>query len=227
MPVAQPSRPVGATRPRAESSPQPGSSLAGRARWSRIVPLCALTVVGVLLSGCGGSGTHLQSPPSSPSTPTANSPASPTANDPAQQAKAVAIRQVQTYERTLDALASDPKLPLDRLYTVTTQPNVTDEVAFFNRFRAAGNRQHGVVRIVSARVDGGVQSSQKGSTLHVTACIDVTHVRAVDRHGKSIVPKQRKPFYLTRFLLADPKYPTKQAWLITKVTADEVTSCRA
>jgi hypothetical protein len=45
---------------------------------------------------------------------------------------------VRKYERTLDGLARDPHRSLDELYDVSTQPDVTNEIAFLNRFRAAG-----------------------------------------------------------------------------------------
>jgi hypothetical protein len=120
---------------------------------------------------------------------------------------------VRRYERLLDLLSIHPQRRLDQLYSVTTQPNVTDEIAFLNHFRAAHDRQHGYASVVSAKVDSAVLSAAKDAVIRLTACIDVRHVRAVDRNGQSIVPKSRKPYYLSRFLLVASRYPTRQNWV--------------
>jgi hypothetical protein len=63
------------------------------------------------------------------------------------------------------------------------------------------------------------------ATARVSICLNVAHVRAFDRSGKSIVAKTRKPFYLTRIDLIDHGYPTKAKWLVSHVSATEQQSC--
>ncbi|HVV76556.1 MAG TPA: hypothetical protein VHC43_11010 [Mycobacteriales bacterium] len=132
------------------------------------------------------------------------------------------------YEHTLDELATDTHLSLDRLYRVSTQPDVTNEIAFLNRFRSRGGRQHGTSKVTAFRVNVvhiPPSTGNRSATASVTICLDVGGVQAVDRAGKSIIAKGRKRFYLTRLELVNRKYPARDGWLVSQVSATEQRSC--
>jgi hypothetical protein len=132
------------------------------------------------------------------------------------------------YERTLDELAIDDHLSLDRLYRVSTQPDVTNEIAFLNRFRSRQDRQHGTSQVTGSRVDAVHLPSGAdpgNATARVTICLDVGEVRAVDPSGKSIIAKSRKRFYLTRLDMVNRRYPARDGWLVQRVSAKEQQSC--
>lgn len=207
---------------------QPGPT-AGR-RGSRLVALSAvLMTVAAAASACGGSGVHAQTGPieSTPAT-AVSSPSTSSDPTPRQRAVAAVTAQAVAYEHTLDELAIHRHLSLDRLYRVSTQPDVTNEIAFLNRFRSRGDRQRGSSRVTASRVDTVRLPSVSGpgmATARVTICLDVGAVRAFDPSGKSIVTKSRKRFYLTRLDMVNRRYPVGNAWLVKHVSAKEQRSC--
>lgn len=195
-----------------------------------VVGVVAALVPLAMISACGGSDVHAQSgPTSSPiATSQTSPPTQPTTANPREQAGIDALAQVVAYEHTLDALAIDRHLSLDRLYRVSTQPDVTNEIAFLNHFRSSGDQQRGLSRVTGTRIDdvslprsGGVQIARA----RVSICLDVAQVRAVNRKDKSIVNKTRKPYYLTRLVLINTTYPKAADWLVKHVTATEERSC--
>jgi hypothetical protein len=179
----------------------------------------------VVAAGCGGSGVHAQTP--SGTTDPTPSIASPTPQSEEQQAGAAAVTQVIRYEQLLDDLALHPSRSLNQLYAVATQPDVTDEIGFLNRFRGSHDRQTGRGRVISTKVDAvDLQGATTKPTARVTICLYVGDVRAYDRSGKSIVPKSRKPYYLTHLTLVNVKYPAPSGWLVERVSATEEPSCK-
>jgi hypothetical protein len=187
-------------------------------------------MVMLVASACGGSGVHAQTGPV-PSDPTSTG-SSPTVQTEQQRAGAAAVAQVVKYERTLSELAIHPAMSLNEMYIVSTQPDVTDEIAFLNHFRSAHDRQRGLPQVVSTKVDSVELASASGTkashpTVRVTACINVSGVQAFGPNGKSIVPKSRKPYYVTHFVLVNFKYPDAQAWLVENVSSTEEVSCSA
>jgi hypothetical protein len=62
-------------------------------------------------------------------------------------------------------------------------------------------------------------------TIRLRLCLDVSRVRATAPSGRSIVPKSRKPFYLTNLTLTNRAYPAPSMWLVSKVTDREVKTC--
>ena len=200
----------------------------------RLTPaVLALAVAGFLFcaaSGCGGSGVHAQTGPVGKASATPTSSASTPSADTTrrQQAASAATAQVVAYEHALDELAIDTHLSLDRLYRVSTQPDVTNEIAFLNRFRSRGDRQHGTSKVTAFRVNVvhlPPSAGNQSATASVTICLDVGGVQAVDRAGKSIIAKGRKRFYLTRLELVNRKYPARDGWLVSHVSAMEQRSC--
>jgi hypothetical protein len=112
------------------------------------------------------------------------------------------------------------------LYAVSTQPDVNNEIADINKFRAADDHQSGRTEITSTHIDN-IDLSGSPPTVHVTACVKVAGVRATGPTGKSIVPKSRRPYYLTHLTLVNFKYPASGAWLVKAVTNTGVAKCVA
>jgi hypothetical protein len=201
-----------------------------------ILSVMAVGAVLVGTSGCGGNGVHPQTAASRPAATPVATTATPTASTdptPRQRAASAAVTQIRRYELLIDDLTLHRKLSLDRLYTVATQPDVTDEIAFLNHFRSANDRQVGRVDVTSMRVQKVSLGNRPGArprrmpTVEITACLDVSHVRAFGPTGRSIVPKSRKPYYLTRLRLVNVKYPDPKSWLVSKISAIEERSCSA
>lgn len=191
----------------------------------------------VIMAGCTGSRTHAQSIPSAssdPPTPASSTP-SPSRSplSAAQKAGAQAAARVAVYERTLDDLFLHPRLSIDKLYTVSTQPDVNEDIGDVNRFRAAGDRQTGRVQLSATRVDHVNLTNRPHArhpvypTVTLTTCIKVNGVHAHGANGKSIVPRSRKPYLLAHLTLVNFKYPDPTQWLVRQVTDTEEPSCGA
>src|SRR5262245_27517905 len=85
----------------------------------RLVIGLAGCAAGALLTGCGGSGVNPQTGPTQTRNTSDPAPStSGTPNSASQRAEDAALRQVRSYERTVDDLAIHPRLSLDRLYSV-------------------------------------------------------------------------------------------------------------
>jgi hypothetical protein len=205
-------------------------------RWSTRVASFAIFGVLVTLSvaACGGSGVNAQAGPT-PSTSTvaptpSHTPAPPTKSE---LAGAAASAQVVKYERLLDALSIHPRMSLDRLYTVSTEPDVTEEISSLNQFREARDRQVGTSQVEGTRVDHVSLTDHRAGrhpaypTVHITTCVDVRRVRGFGPNGKSIVPKGRKAYLFTHLTLVNTKYPDTSNWLVSKVTDKETSACPA
>lgn len=192
--------------------------------------LAGLLVLSTAAACGGGSDVHSQTGP----VPSASVSPPPTAAVTARQrAVAAAVTQVTRYERVLDELGIHPTLSLDRLYTVATEPEVLDEVAFFNHFRSAHDRQAGHVKLTATRVDQVDLTNRPHAhtpvypTVTVTTCVNVSGVRAFNARGRSIVTSSRKPYFLTHLTLVNLKYPASAGWVVKKVTDTEERTCRA
>jgi hypothetical protein len=187
------------------------------------------------ISACGGSHVNAQSgPATSPVSASSTTPTSqPPSDSPRAQAIAGAIAQVNRYERLLDELAIHPRLSLDRLYVVSTEPDVTDEIAYLNHFRSAGERQIGHVQLSATRAGRVDLTSRPHArpprypSVVITTCLKVSGVRTVNSHGKSTVANDRKPYFLTHLTLVNVKFPASGQWLVKRVTDTEEQSCGA
>jgi hypothetical protein len=223
--MIKPARPPGrrtVPMPPAQHNPPACGTGVGRSRRSRAAHLGLLAGLLALstAAACGGADVHKQAGPLR----SASARPSPTAALTARQrAIAAATAQVNRYERLLDKLGSHQRLPLDRLYTVATEPEVLSQIAFFNHFRSHRDRQSGGVRVISITVRRVSLANRQNArpTIDVTACLDVAQVKAFGPDGHSIVPEGRKPYYLTRLRLVSVKYPDPSSWLVAKVSATE------
>ena len=197
---------------------------------SRLTAVAVAAVTVIVAAGCGGSGVPAQTP-SVTSDPTSSSSSRPAQTE-QQLAGAEAVAQVIRYERLLDDLALDRSRSLDQLYTVGTQPDVTDEIATLLRFRSSGDRQTGSRRVTSTRIDrvslriDGSRRPPLYPTVNITACVDVSAIKGVDRSGRSLVARGRTPYQLTRLTLINTSYPDQSGWKVSKVTDVEQQSCR-
>lgn len=184
-----------------------------------------------VLSGCSDRSSVQVPAGEGLSTTAATSPTRPPRPLSARQhAGQAAVAQAVRYEKLVDDLALHPELPLSRLYNVSTQPNVTDVIAFLGHFRSSGDRQVGRVQVDSMRVEHVrlPDSPSAGTpTASVAACLDVSDVRAFGPNGRSIVPRRRKPYFVVQLHMVDRRYRHRRTWLVQKVSATEVSSCAA
>jgi hypothetical protein len=139
--------------------------------------------------------------------------------------------QARRYELVLDELSIHTHTSLNKLNAVATEPDLAQEIGALNRFRAAGDRQEGLSKITDVRIDRlrlpGARASgrDRQATGQVRLCLDVRQVRAYGRGGNSIVPKGRKPYFLTRLTLVDRNYPSPSGWLVSDRADREVEHC--
>jgi hypothetical protein len=190
-------------------------------------------VLAMAASGCGGSGVKTQTgPPPSTSPPSSATPTS-SPHDPTgrESAATAATAQARRYESVLDELSIHTHASLNQLNDVATEPNLAQEVGALNRFREVHDRQAGLSKITGLRIDRvrlpavGTHSRHDIATAHVSLCLDVTHVRAYGPSGHSIVPKSRKPYFLTSLTLVNRNYPSPSGWLVSDRTDREVDQC--
>jgi hypothetical protein len=196
----------------------------------------ALALVAAL-SGCQGNSTPTGDPSTSAtSKPTSPSPdptsPSPTSTSPSDEASALAVALVPTYLKTLDDLAADPGLPLNRLHNVTVSPEFTIQVAAIARFRAKGYRQVGQVQLVNTSVRRvsmanrpTASPSPQWPTVRVTACVDVSGVKAHDKAGESVIPKNRPKYLIEQLTITNPQYPDQTGWRVSHAPNTQATSC--
>jgi hypothetical protein len=194
--------------------------------------LAGLIALSTVAACGGGSAAHTQT--GEGALPSASTSSSPTAALTARQrAVAAATAQVNRYEQVLDELGIHPTLSLDRLYTVATEPEVLDEIAYYNHFRSAHDRQAGHVKLTATRVDRVDLTNRPHThppvypTVKITTCVNVSGVRAFDAQGRSIVARSRKPYFLTHLTLVNLKYPATTGWVVKKVADTEERTCGA
>jgi hypothetical protein len=210
---------------------------------TRAVAMGAAAVVLVAaVSACQSSSTGGASPTSSqtsaPTSPTADPSSStdptttPPQTSPAAEASAQAVALVPTYLKTLDDLAVDPTLSLNRLHDVTVSPEFTIQVAGIAKFRAKGYRQVGQVELVKTTVSQvslenrpTASPSPRWPTVGVTACVDVSRVEAHDANGKSVVQPGRPDFLIERLTVTNRRYPDPTGWRVSRAPNKQAASC--
>lgn len=206
-----------------------GISAPASRRSATCLGLVAGTVTLFTIAACGGSSVDAQSgsPPSATGRPTTSP--TPRASERTIAADA-AVSQVRKYESVLDELSIHPRLSLDVLNTVATEPDLAAEIGSLNQFRNAKDRIEGRTQVTSVQVDGVRLPNQVGRrddlpTVKVSICLYVAGVRASDSSGRSIVTKSRKPYFLTHLTLVNPRYPKAAGWLVRNRTDREVDRC--
>jgi hypothetical protein len=196
----------------------------------------ALALVAAL-SACQGSSTPTGDPSTSAtSEPTSPSPdptsPSPTSTSPTDEASAEAVALVPTYLKMLDDLAVDPTLPLSRLHNVTVSPEFTIQVAGIAKFRAKGYRQVGHVQLVKTSVRRvslanrpTASPSPQWPTVRVTACVDVSAVKANNKAGESVIPKNRPKYLIEQLTITNRQYPDQTGWRVSHAPNTQAASC--
>lgn len=196
----------------------------------RLAIIVALAAPAWLLAGCTGSSSGSPSPTT---TTTSTSSASATTGSPEDQAKTEVLALVTRYYKTVDDLFDDPSTQLNSIYAVAAAPEATIQLNAVREFRLAGYKQSGETKLVSSSVTSVNLSSDTGAsppvrpTIKVTACVDVSGVRATDRHGKSVVPKNRKRYLISQLTVVKFKQSDDKAWSVTNAPNQASNSCDA
>jgi hypothetical protein len=204
--------------------------------WGRTTSMGGTLLLATLvaIAGCGGSGKRTADgvTPSVPAATVLRSGSSETLH-PTKRQRAVtaAATQVHRYERLLSELAVHKDESLNRLDSVSTEPDLAEEIRSLNRFREAHDRQSGIARITDTRVIGVSLTSHPNRhprtypTVRVTTCVDVKGVHGYGPSGGSIVAKNRKSYLFTHLTLVNRTYPRASGWLVSKVSDREQNSC--
>ena len=189
-----------------------------------------LAVVGLAVSACSSSPDPSKA--SASTTPFRSATATATEPDAQQTARTQVIAFIPAYLRMIDDLHSDANRPLDDIYQVATTPEANTEATAIGKFRAQGYRQTGQSRLVAAsadRVSLGTNASASPSpstpTVVVTACVDVSHVDAVDSSGHSVVTPGRPGYLVEELTVVNPHYPDAASWRVSEAPNRQAQSC--
>ena len=184
---------------------------------TRIRALCAIPLVVTALtvgSACSEPSTgpvptpsaaESSPAPTSPSTPTPT--ASPTADAKTERARREVLALVAKYYKVDEAIASNPKVPLDRYYEVAGGDYVLSLLQAAQLQRAKGYKVIGTVRLGPTKVQT-LRRNESGeyASATVTTCLDVSRVNVVDKRGKSVVRPERADAYVETLSLKKKKY---------------------
>lgn len=169
---------------------------------------CTLVVLGTLAlgatAGCtGGADPEATTPTSSTPTATHSKPSPSTTTS----RTSTATRQgegdlrgvrhtVVKFSRLTDELAMNPKASLDRLATLSRGQSNTQWTQILTNYRRKDWKQVGStsVEVTGARAQGD-------SRFVATACLDVSEVNLIDKHGKSVVATNRPPRVAYRYTI--------------------------
>jgi hypothetical protein len=136
--------------------------------------------------------TPMSSVPSASSTSTTTTTTSGTTSSapptlsPAAQDLKDAEQTVPRFWTVLDTLASDPKLSLDGLATVSRDQAIGQWRSILTGYRERGWKKVGRSTVASVEA-----TTADGKTFAVRACIDVSKANLVDSEGKSVVTAAR------------------------------------
>ncbi|MDP9149348.1 MAG: hypothetical protein M3O36_05315, partial [Myxococcota bacterium] len=150
---------------------------------------------------------------------------------PADVAIAQASAAVPRYLAMLDMLYSDSKITINDIYGVAVAPESTTEALAIARFRSAGDRQTGQLKLVnisSPTADlspGGATSKPKYPAVTLTACVDVAGTAAAGGDGKSVAQPGRPPYLIEHLTLVNISYPSSTAWRVSNAPNKQATSC--
>lgn len=142
------------------------------------------------------------------------------------------IAFIPSYLRMIDDLYSNANRPLDDIYQVAVAPDATTEATAIGKFRARGYRQTGRSQLVAAsaksvHLSGNSSASAPPSapTVVVTACVDVSHVNAVDSSGHSVVAPGRPDYLVEELTVVNPHYPDTASWRVSAAPNRQAQSC--
>lgn len=171
----------------------------------RMVPAVALTFALVGLSACNGTedgqqtapggqpSAAVSSPASSSATPSPSPTPTPTKTPSVDPRTAAVTKAVNRYYKVTDELYRKPnRAPWRKLQTVSQDEAFQVlQSDLLNMFRAqqhaTGSTTWKVMKV------GKTQKKKNHSQVSVTTCWDVSAVDVVDKHGKSVIDKKKRP----------------------------------
>jgi hypothetical protein len=171
------------------------------------------------------SAITTSSTPSASPTPTTSS------SSPSQKAASQATALIPGYYQELDTLYLDPMKPLNDIYSVATADEARTEIVAIGRFRSHNYRQTGKSVLAHVSVDKvDLTNSPKSNpakypTVTLTACVDVSGVRAVDSKAQSIVPANRKKYLISTLTVVNLKYPDSSSWRVSEAPNRQGDTC--
>lgn len=170
--------------------------------------ISAVLVTGVvLLSALTGCTTPATSPSPAPVSSAAPS-ASPTATplSPAEQDLKYAADAVVRLWATYDRIAADPQAMIGDMNAVASGKLLTTLQANLSRYRSYELTASGstVVESPSARVSA--TNAQGLPTWAVSACIDSTNAKLVDKSGKSVIGPPYRVVHQSTVIVRDGRY---------------------
>jgi hypothetical protein len=200
------------------------------AKRTAAAPLAVLVALGV--AACSGS-SGTPAPSSIPEASGApSSSASETSTNATKDAESQAVALIPTYLRTIDDLYLDSSRSLDDIYTVAVAPEATAEATAIGTFRTQGNRQVGRSQLVTASAgsvdlttDPAASPSSVLPSVVVTACVDVSRVKATDAVGTSVVPPDRPKYLLQQLTVVNTNYPDPSSWRVSAAPNTQAQSC--
>ena len=171
---------------------------------THLLPAAAMTLALAGLSACnaadaqptgpGGEPSPAASSPSSTATPSPSPTPTPTpTSKPVDPRTAAITKTVDRYYKVTDALYRKPnRAPWRKLKTVSRDEAflaLQDELLdmFTSQQHATGSTTWKVVKV------GKVQKKSGHLEAGVTTCWDVSAVDVVDKHGKSVINKKKRP----------------------------------
>ena len=191
----------------------------------------AAVVLGLTATGCSSQDAP-STAPSSAASPSPSPSAAVMTASPAEEAQSQAVALVPTYLRTIDDLYLDASRPLDDIYEVAVDSEATAQATAIGMFRSQGYRQIGRAQLVTATADsvdleGDPAASPPPTlpTVHVTTCIDVSQVQAVDEAGNPVVPTGGPTHLIARLVVVNLQYPDASSWRVSEASNTQAQSC--
>jgi hypothetical protein len=200
------------------------------ARRQRSATVAVAVALVLLVAGCTGSAPTTPGPPSTSSSASTSATTPPSPED---LAKSQVLAFLPTYFKTIDDLYVDPSTALNSIYSVSSAREATIELNAAREFRLSGYRQTGYTKLVKSDITGVDLTNKPNAkpairpTVRVTTCVDVTNVRATDKHGTSIVPKDRKQYLISQLQVVNFSYPSASGWSVTHAPNKSASSCGA
>jgi hypothetical protein len=133
---------------------------------------------------------------------------------------------VEKYFAVDEAVALHPGVPLKRYYEVAAGPYANELQRGAQSLRAKGYRVKGRTRAGTAQVQALNLTSgkQKRPAARVRVCVDVSDVKVVDKHGRSVVDADRPDAYYEVLRLEKQQ---KFGWRVVDGSDSEAPTCAA
>jgi len=191
----------------------------------------SLAITLLLAAGAGCTNSSNGNPSSDPTSSTTTPPptaasATPTvtpsspSSEPPTPGKAEVVALVKKYYAIDDAVARDRSVPVSRYKEVAAGDWSKTIRAYRTAARLRGQRVIGKT-IVSDPTVAGLSPAADPNRARARVCLDVRKVRAVDKQGNSIVPKNRPDFFIERLTLRK----TSVGWRVDDIRNKGTSKC--